>query len=46
MPLIYNKTKVAFEKNIARLIKDGYPRKQAVAIAKKIKRGYKPKRKK
>ncbi len=36
MPLIKSKSDKAVQKNIEQLIKDGYPQKQAVAIAKEI----------
>lgn len=38
MPLIHSASEGAFKKNIAQLIRDGYPRKQAVAIAWDIRR--------
>lgn len=37
MPLINSSSDEAVQKNIEQLIKDGYPREQAVAIANEIK---------
>lgn len=38
MPLIKSKSKKAFSKNVAKEIKAGKPKKQAVAIAYSVKR--------
>ena len=38
MPLINSDSEKAFKHNIAKLIKEGYPRDQALAIAHDIKR--------
>jgi hypothetical protein len=38
MPLVKSKSKDAFSKNVKRLVKEGYPQKQAVAIAYDIQR--------
>jgi len=38
MPLIKNTSKKAVSKNISRLIKEKYPKKQAAAIAHAVKR--------
>lgn len=39
MPLDYSKSQKAFKANVAQLVKDGKPTKQAVAIAYSILRG-------
>lgn len=44
MPLKYRKSKEVFGKNMEVLIREGKPYDQAVAIASKIQRGYKPNR--
>jgi len=38
MPLIHSKSKEAFSKNVAELMHNDYPQKQAVAIAYSVKR--------
>ena len=44
MPLVKGKTKSAFRENVSRLVKEGYPKKQAVAIAYDIQRSAKKKK--
>ena len=44
MPLVKGKTKSAFSENVKRLIEEGYPKKQAVAIAYDIQRRAKKKK--
>lgn len=46
MPLIQSDSQEAIEENIRRLIKEGYPREQAVAIALDIARRAKEREKK
>jgi hypothetical protein len=38
MPLVRGKSEKSFKKNVAQLIKDGYSKREAVAIAFSIKR--------
>lgn len=44
MPLIQSSSKKAFDKNLKQLLKDKYPKKQAIAIAFDIKRKNKEKK--
>lgn len=46
MPLMQSSSEKAFSHNVAKLIKEGYPRNQALAIAFSIKRKAKKKNKK